>query len=95
MRWVERAALQGRDRVLERKDEGKMGKQRGGAGTYSLVVGEKAASRPMKGALPQTGRPNPKGPTPNLKPERAGISPGRLLFIEVMQIKVKISSMKV
>jgi len=30
MRVVERAALQGRARVLERKDEGKMEKQRGG-----------------------------------------------------------------
>ncbi len=29
MRWVERAALQGQDPVLRRKDEGKMGKQRG------------------------------------------------------------------
>ncbi len=79
MRRVEKAALQGRDRVLKRKDGTMMEKQRGGAGTYSLVVGEKAASRPMKGALPQTGWSNPKGPTPNLKPERASISPRRIL----------------
>ncbi len=37
------------------------------ADSYSLVVGEKAASRPMKSALPQTDWAKPKGA--HAKPE--------------------------
>ena len=54
------------------------GKTARGAGLYTW---EKAAGGAMPGALPEEATLNPTGPRLAWKQERAGISPGRRLFI--------------
>ena len=62
-----------------KKDEGRSEKTARGAGLYIL---EKAAGGAMLGTLPEEATPNPTGPRLARKQERAGISPGRRLFIK-------------
>ena len=68
----------GDGREMWKKDEGRSGKTARGAGLYSL---KKAAGGAMPGALPEEATPNPTGPRLAWKQERAGISPGRRLYL--------------
>ena len=63
---------------MGKRDERTSGKTARGAGLYSL---EKAAGA-MQGALPEEATLNPTGPRIAWKQERAGISPGRRLFLD-------------